>query len=112
MFELTKQHDVWPIALLKKAMLATVALLLMIGAVSSHRAYIQVRDLQLTVTDSDIRAGSSIDTHLVSSGRTTITVRLELIQGIHSETLNVLVLRGSESGFFDPRPRTGTQHVV
>lgn len=37
---------------------------------------------------------------------------LELVQGPHVETLNVMELRGNEFGFFDPRSKHAAQKVV
>lgn len=47
-----------------------------------------------------------------SSGRTTIDVRVELIQAGHSETLAVQQVRGNDWASFDPRPRRASQSVV
>jgi hypothetical protein len=42
---------------------------------------------------------------LVSSGRTTVDVQVQLIQHSHSQTLFTLQLKGNELGFFDPRTK-------
>jgi hypothetical protein len=112
MFDGLSSRDARPIALLKKSALILLALFAVTGAVSAHRAYYQVRSLELQLTDHVLGNGSVIQTALVGSGRTTIDVRLELIQGSHSETLAVQRVPGNEWAFFDPRPRRASQRVV
>ena len=57
-------------------------------------------------------AGSSVSISLVTSGRTTVDVRVDLIQQQHSETLFEMRLRGSELAFFDPRARRATKSIT
>jgi hypothetical protein len=46
--------------------------------------------------------------HVVSSGRTFVTVRLELVQGSHSETLAELRVAPNRWSVYDPRARVAT----
>ncbi|HVG31669.1 MAG TPA: hypothetical protein VM911_01255 [Pyrinomonadaceae bacterium] len=98
-------------ASLKKAILIFLAAFMLIGMVSSHRAYFQVRSLELHV-DPVLRRGSSIEANVVSSGRTYADVELELRQGLYSERLAVQRVPANEYGFFDPRTQRALLSVV
>ena len=108
MFDALTIKDAWPIAWLKRMFVAIIGTLLVIGAISAHRAWVQVRSLDLKAPQT-LAAGSTVEIAVVSSGRTMLDVDVELIQGSHSEKLFRLHLRGNELGFFDPRPRDGSQ---
>lgn len=97
---------------LKRAALAFLALCFVIALASGHRAYFQVRGLELRVDAHVLRAGSSVETEVVSSGRTHVDVRVELVQGTHAETLALQSVRGNEWGSIDPRTRRASQRVV
>lgn len=56
--------------------------------------------------------GDLAGTSVLSSGRITVDVVVELIQGTHNETLLKLRLKGNELGFFDPRKRYETDSVT
>lgn len=111
MFETQATPESRSISILKKIFVAVVALLLLIGAVSSHRAYYQVRSLEIK-TGSSITAGSNFSTNVVTSGRTTVDVRVELVQGNRLQPLMTMRVRGNELGFFDPRQQHATQDGV
>jgi len=85
--------------------------LLLIGAVSSHRAYFQVRSLELSAPH-ELSVGSVVNASVVGSGRTQVDVEVDLIQGTHSERLLHLHLTGNELAFFDPRTQYGSDSVV
>ena len=61
---------------------------------------------------SSLRDGSVVETTLVSYARTTIDVRLELIQGSHAETIATKRVRGNEWALFDPRSRQASESTV
>jgi len=111
MFDALTIRDARPILWLKRAFVAIIVALLAIGMVSAHRAYFQVRDLELNAPHK-LTDGSVVETSVVSSGRTTVDVVVELIQGTHTEKLLKLRLKGNELGFFDPRKRYGTDSVT
>ena len=111
MFDTLTIRDARPILWLKRAFLAVIVALLAIGMVSSHRAYFQVRSLELNAPHL-LTSGSVVQTSVVSSGRTTVDVEVELIQSTHSEKLLKLQLRGNELGFFDPRSRHDSDSVT
>lgn len=112
MFESRSIPEAKPLTLLRRATIVLLAAFLVIGLISAYRAYRQVKYLKLRSSENPLRSGSVIETDVVSSARTTIAVKLELIQGSHVETLNVLELRGNEFGFFDPRSKHAAQKVV
>jgi hypothetical protein len=112
MFDSLSFQDARPIALLKKAILILLALCVVTALVSGYRAYYQVRSLELQLTEPILRNGSVVQIAVVGSGRTTIDVRLELIQGAHSETLAVQHLPGNAWASFDPRSTRGSYRVM
>jgi len=111
MFDSLTIQDAKPIMWLKRVFAFVIAALLAIGMVSSYRAYVQVRDLELSAP-AVLSAGSIVTSSVVSSGRTTVDVEVDLIQGAHSERLLMLQVRGNELGFFDPRTRHGSEGAM
>lgn len=111
MFETRTIPEAWPIVWLKRGFVVVIVALLAIGAVSSHRAYIQVRSLELNAPRL-LSAGAVVETAVVSSGRTTVDVDVDLIQGTHTERLFSFRVRGNELGFFDPRTQRGSKSVT
>ena len=105
MFETKVNPEARPIAILKKVFVGMVVALLATGAVSSYRAYVQVKSLKIDASQV-VAVGSKVDVALVSSGRTTVDVQVELIQSSYSQTLFAMQLKGNELGFFDPRTRS------
>ena len=108
MFESLTIHEARSIVWLKRVFRFVIVVFLAIGAVSSHRAYFQVRSLELKAPYS-LSVGSTVETAVVSSGRTPVDVDVDLIQGTHSERLFHLRVPGSEVAFFDPRSRHGSE---
>ena len=106
MFESLTIPEAQPIVWLKRLFTLVIVVLLAIGMVSSYRAYVQVRSLELTAPGLLVE-GSVIKTSVVTSGRTMADVEVDLIQGGHSARLLRLHVPGNELGFFDPR----TQHA-
>jgi hypothetical protein len=104
-------HEARPIVWLKRVFVFVIVALLAIGVVSSYRAYVQVRSLELSAPRL-LSAGSVVTTGVVSSGRTTVDVEVDLMQGAHSERLFKLHLPGNELGFFDPRPRHASDSIT
>jgi hypothetical protein len=112
MFNELSIREAKPLTWLRKGTVVFVGAFLIIGAISTYRAWVQVRNLELRSSDQTLRVGSVIESDVVNSARTTIAVRLELVQGKHTETLDVMSVRGNELGFFDPRSRSATQRVI
>ena len=111
MFDELTVHDARPILWLKRLFVFVIVALLLIGAVSSHRAYFQVRSLELNAPNT-LSAGSVVNTSVVGSGRTQVDVEVDLIQGTHSEPLQHLHLTGNNLAFFDPRTQHGSDSVT
>jgi hypothetical protein len=111
MFESTLSREARPILLLKRGALFFLALCFVTALASGYRAYYQVRSLELTLDEPTLHEGSLIRVAVSGSGRTSIGVRVELIQGARSETVSVQSMRGSEWASFDPRPRNASQSV-
>jgi hypothetical protein len=78
-----------------------------IGAWAAYRAWVQVRLLELKVVTATLRPGALSYVRVVTSGRTFVDVRLDLIQGSHTATLADLRVAPSHDGFYDPRTRQG-----
>ncbi|HVF66168.1 MAG TPA: hypothetical protein VM914_00795 [Pyrinomonadaceae bacterium] len=112
MFESLYVKEPRPLVFLRRAALAFLALCSVTALASGHRAYFQVRRLELRADGPVLRAGSSVETEVVSSGRTHVDVRVELLQGSHAETLAVQSVRGNEWGSIDPRARRASQTIV
>ena len=111
MFDTLTIKDARPIAWLKRVMVATIVALLVIGAVSSHRAYFQVRSLDVKAPQL-LTAGSVVEVATVCSGRNRVDVAAELIQGEHSQALLNFQVPGNNLSFFDPRPQHALQTAV
>lgn len=111
MFEQITIQDARPILWLKRLFVFVIVALLVIGALSSHRAYFQVRSLELTAPRV-LSAGGTVNTSVVGSGRTQVDVDVDLIQGTHYERLLHLHLTGNNLAFFNPRARYGSESVV
>ena len=82
MFDSLTIKDARPIAWMKRAMVAVVVALLVIGAVSAHRAYFQVRSLDVKSPEL-LTPGATIDVAAVCSGRNRVDIETQLIQGEH-----------------------------
>jgi len=111
MFDSLTIRDAWPILWLKRLFVFVIIALLTIGMVSSHRAYFQVRSLELNASKL-LSTGSVVETSVVSSGRGPVDVEVHLIQDSHSEKLLELHVPGNELGFFDPRTQHGSDKVT
>jgi len=88
----------------KRILIVIVSLYTVIALCSGYRAFYQVHSLVLTPANSQLRPGVAIATDLISYGRTSIEVKVELIQGQHAETISVENVPGNYLGFFDQRP--------
>lgn len=112
MFDTLSIPDARPVALMKRLLPIPLGLFIVSAAFSGHRAYYQVRSLELRLADNVLRDGSSVEFAVSGSGRTTVDVRLELVQGSHAETLATKRVRGNDWPVFDPRPTRGAQRVA
>jgi hypothetical protein len=76
------------------------------GLISAYRAWVQVKSLDLTVSARELRPGSSVIVDAVSWARTTVTVRVELVQDGHSDTLQLQRIPSNHVASLDPRTRS------
>ena len=112
MFEDLAIKEACSIILFKRAFKLLVGAYLVIGLMAGYRAWYQVKSLQLESTDAVLRSGSAIETTVVSYARTPIEVRLELVQGAHSETFAVQHIPDNTWAFLDPRSLQASQTAV
>ena len=111
MFDGVVIKDARPIAWMKRVFIFVIAALLTIGAISSYRAFFQVRSLNLNAPQL-LTTDSVIDVAVVGSGRNRVSVEVSLIQGDYSEVLFNLRVPGNELAFFDPRGQHASQSAV
>ena len=81
MFDSLSFRDARPLALLKRAVWVLPVGLLPHGAGVGLRGLLPGRSLELQLTEPTLRGGSVIQVAVAGPGRTTIDVRVELIQG-------------------------------
>lgn len=98
-------------ALIKRVLLAIACAHLLIGLISTYRAYFQIHSLDIT-TAQVLQSGSNINTKVVSYGRTFGDVRLELVQNGKVLKLHDQHVRANEFGFYDPRTQTASFSVL
>ena len=108
MFEGLTIPQTRPIAWLKRGLVFVIVALVSIEVVSGYRAYYQVKDLELSAPRT-LSAGSTVNTSVVTSGRTWVDVEVDLIQGAHTERLIALRVRKNNLGFFDPRTQQASE---
>lgn len=108
MFDTSVKPLRW-VTVMKRVCIPLLTLYLIIGAISAYRAWYQVRRLNLSVDNSILRSGTAVDYSVVSYARTTLDVRVELIQGTHAELIGTIFLRGNDWGFFDPRNKSAAK---
>ena len=77
-----------------------------------YRRLTQLRRLEVQVSDADLHAGSAVILEALSWATTMMTVRLELVQGAHSETLLLHRLPPNKEATLDPRPRNARLRIV
>lgn len=111
MFDTLTIKDARPIAWLKRAIAGVFAALLVIGAISAHRAYFQVRSLEVKAPQL-LTDGSVVEVAVVCSGRNKVDVEAELIQGDRSGALLNFRVPGNNLAFFDPRAQHARQTAV
>ncbi|HKO42916.1 MAG TPA: hypothetical protein VJU84_06490 [Pyrinomonadaceae bacterium] len=104
MFEAPAIKTARPLLLLRKICLGLVAAYLVIGLTAGYRAYHQIKSVDLG-TPATLRAGTLIETFVVTYGRTFVDVRLELIQEQQTETVSTHRIPNNEWAFMDPRIR-------
>lgn len=112
MFDTPETRDARPIAFLKKLIWVIAIAFLLIGIISSHRAYYQVRSLEITSSNRVLNNSPILQCLVVASGRTYVDLEIELIQGSHSEKLTERRVPSNEYAFFDPRTQKASVSIV
>ena len=92
----------------KRVVLIIALLYAAVGVWSVYRAWVQVRALDLKVVSTVLRPGLPALIQVVTSGRTSVDVRLELVQGARADMLATLRVAPSRNSFYNPAPRQGT----
>ncbi|MET0399553.1 MAG: hypothetical protein ABW277_22370 [Longimicrobiaceae bacterium] len=82
------------------------------GVLSGWRAWVQVRSLELHADSPVLSGGSIVEARVVTSGRTFVDLRLELVQGTHAETLAARQVPKNRDAATDPRSRRDSLVVV
>jgi hypothetical protein len=89
----------------KRLVLAFILVQLPIGALSSYRAWVQIKELTLETEGPVLRAGTTVRSHLVSWARTESDARVELVQGDRVAMLGEVYVGRNHEPVFDPRPK-------
>jgi hypothetical protein len=96
----------------RKIILITLAIHLVIGAMAANRAWVQVRRLDVKLGDLVLRGATTARVDVVSTGRVPVRLSLELIQGTHAETVAVALVRPNANPFWDPRNKPDSMSAV
>jgi hypothetical protein len=91
--------------LAKRALLIFILVHIPIGAMSSYRAWVQVRALSVTTSGPVLSAGSWLRADVVTSGRQFVDYGIELEQGARNDTLGYHIVRKNRDPFYDQRTR-------
>ena len=94
------------------ASVVVLSLYAFFGLISAYRAWVQVKSLEVRASGRELQPGSTITVHAVSWARTTVTVRVELIQDGRSDTLQVRRIQSNYVASLDPRTRSAWLYVV
>src|SRR5690349_21568900 len=92
----------------KRAVLWFILLQLPIGALSSYRAWVQIKGLTLSTTSETLAPGVVVRSDLASWARTESDARIELVQGSRVAMLGEVYLPRNHEPVFDPRPQHGS----
>lgn len=85
---------------------------LILATISGYRAIVQVYHVELATDTPMLRAGTTVNVAVATSGRATVDAELELIQAAHAETLAVLLVRDHTNASYDPRTIHASQRVT
>ena len=96
----------------KRAVLWFILLQLPIGALSSYRAWVQIKELTLSTTSSMLTPGVIVRSNLVSWARVESDARIEIVQGKRVTMLGEVYLPRNYEPVFDPRPKSGSVQVT
>ena len=85
------------------ALLSSLAVFLAVGAVASLRAYQPVYGVMIELGQAALQAGSPIRVDTVTSGRGPVSIRVEIVQGSHVETVAIDHIASRRWAFWDFR---------
>jgi hypothetical protein len=100
------------IAVVRKLLVVLVAVHVPLACWSGYRAIVQVQRLELQSPTRVLEEGSTVRVDVVGSGRATIDVQLQMVQGARAETIGTRRVETGRSPAYDPRFRRGTLTVV
>src|SRR6476619_414898 len=89
----------------KRVVLWFILLQLPIGALSSYRAWVQIKDLALSTTSAILKPGVVVRANLASWARVESDARIELVQGTRVAMLGEVYLPRNHEPVYDPRPK-------
>jgi len=92
------------VRILKRAILAFLAVHVTLASVSGYRAIVQVYRVEIRAPTA-LRPGGAVGASITTSGRTRASLELELVQGPVVRSLGVRTLPGNWDGVYDPFPR-------
>src|SRR5918995_310350 len=96
----------------KRAVLWFILLQLPVGALSSYRAWVQIKSLTLSTTSPVLAPGVVVRSDLVSWARTESDARIEHVQRDRVAMLGEVYLPRNREPVFDPRPQRGSVVVA
>jgi hypothetical protein len=99
----TFQQSAASLRVLKWIVLPFLVVHFVLATISGYRAIVQVYRVDIAVDSPTLRAGSTVDMSVATSGRTPIDAELVLIQPPNAETLAVLMIRDHSNPSYDPR---------
>lgn len=83
-----------------------------LAAWSGYRAIVQIFRLDLQASSAQLRPGTVVSAHVMTSGRAHADLVIELVQRDVRDTVARLFVPGGRDGALDPRPRHGDLQVV
>ena len=97
--------------ILRRTIIAIAIVHFSLAAASGYRAIVQVYDVTID-TPPVIGPDQPLTVHVSTSGRTHVDVRVDLIQGNHSENIGTTQIDSNDSFFYDPRAKGIAMIVV
>lgn len=92
-----------PGRLARVALLSSLAVFLAVGAVASLRAYQPVYGVTIELGQPVLQPGSPFRVDTVTSGRGPVSIRVEIVQGRHAETVAIDHIASRRWAFWDFR---------
>jgi hypothetical protein len=93
------------LVVLRRLTLLVCTAFVLVGGFAGYRAWVQVRSVDIRPTGRALAPGATITVDAVSWARTYVTVRVQLVQGTHAETLAARVIGTNAVPSLDPRWR-------